>query len=547
MKINKVLSSILTMCLVSTSFFSILQVSAKTTEEQDSLKTEQSSMFARTPIKKNQYTINSKSDFHSFMKSSLLQISDYEIILACDIDMEGETCKPIEEFSGKFDGCGHKISNLKVQDSHKLFKKFEMAFIKTLDSFSEIKNVTFDNYIVNDKGSSAILPSSYKSAELVLTNYGTISGVNIINGKIFNINNTNKSGDAAGFVLNNEECGVIKNCSTEISYEKSKINAGFVYENSGEITDSFTAVLVNSEDNAGGFVNKNFGTIKNSKSTGNVNGFSCVGGFAANNFETGIISDNCVATGIAIGQEYVGGFCGNNKGIILDSRSEGDGKATTISTTMVCGGFVGINSKDIINCTSSGFGISSARTAGAAKAKAGGFIGENNGGSIMSCTAAKGGYATSFSGNVFAGGFVGDNKKGKITNCTAKGVTKAMSGLGQAKAGGFAGINKASIMSSKASGNVYLSAGIFYKDNGCGGFVGKNDQDGSIDGCYAEAMVETTNKKKGGGFVGEAKSKSTIKNSQSKAKIVTKSGTKSNTKFCQNKDKKAVIENCTAN
>ncbi|MDE5853088.1 MAG: hypothetical protein K2G97_03490, partial [Oscillospiraceae bacterium] len=61
--------------------------------------------------------------------------------------------------------------------------------------------------------------------------------------------------------------------------------------------------------------------------------------------------------------------------------------------------------------------------------------------------------------------------------------------------------------------------------------------------CYAEATVETTNKKKGGGFVGEAKNKSMIKNCQCKTKIVTKSGTKINTKFCENKDKKAVIEN----
>ncbi|MDE5600812.1 MAG: hypothetical protein K2I60_04260 [Oscillospiraceae bacterium] len=94
----------------------------------------------------------------------------------------------------------------------------------------------------------------------------------------------------------------------------------------------------------------------------------------------------------------------------------------------------------------------------------------------------------------------------------------------------------------KTSSNVYLCTGTCHKDDGCGGFVGKNDQDGNIDGCYAEAIVETTNKKKGGSFVGEAKSKSIIRNSQCKTKIITKSGAKINTKFCENKDKKAVIE-----
>ena len=142
-----------------------------------------------------------------------------------------------------------------------------------------------------------------------------------------------------------------------------------------------------------------------------------------------------------------------------------------------------------------------------------------------------------------AGGFVGENEKGIINNCTATGGADSRSSLGQAKAGGFVGINKASIMNSRASGSVYLSAGTFYKDDGCGGFVGKNDKGGSINRCYAEATVETTNKKKGGGFVGEAKSNSTIKNSQCKAKILTKSGLKINKIFCENKDKKAVIQN----
>ncbi|MDE5600163.1 MAG: hypothetical protein K2I60_00960, partial [Oscillospiraceae bacterium] len=93
---------------------------------------------------------------------------------------------------------------------------------------------------------------------------------------------------------------------------------------------------------------------------------------------------------------------------------------------------------------------------------------------------------------------------------------------------------------------VYLSTGIFCKDNGCGGFVGQNAKNGNIEGCYAQCKVETTNKKKGGGFVGEAEANSTIKNSTCKSIVVLKDGKTKKAEFCYNKNKKAVIENCSA-
>ncbi|MDE5852708.1 MAG: hypothetical protein K2G97_01545, partial [Oscillospiraceae bacterium] len=244
-----------------------------------------------------------------------------------------------------------------------------------------------------------------------------------------------------------------------------------------------------------------------------------------------------IAEPIKIKDYYVnvGGFCGSNIGEIIGSRFEGAATANATTFKTKCGGFVGDNDKQ--------GKISSCIATGSAEGQeyVGGFAGVNKS-EIVDCNANVKATAKTKINTALAGGFVGENEKGIINNCTATGGADSRSSLGQAKAGGFVGTNKASIMNSKANGNVYLSAGTFQKDNGCGGFAGKNDQGGSIDGCYAECIVETTNKKKGGGFVGEAKSKSTIKNSQCKTKIVTKSGTKNNTKFCENKDKKAVIE-----
>ncbi|MDE5853232.1 MAG: hypothetical protein K2G97_04225, partial [Oscillospiraceae bacterium] len=257
------------------------------------------------------------------------------------------------------------------------------------------------------------------------------------------------------------------------------------------------------------------------------------GGFVGNNDKQGKIA-GCTSTGSVTGQEYVGGFCGESTGEIVDSKAEGNAIAKTVSKTNRCGGFIGENSGIVKD--------SNAKGSSTGEEYVGGFVGVNKS-DIIDCNANGKATAKTKTHTALAGGFVGDNEKGTIISCTAIGGADSRSSSGQAKAGGFVGINKASIMDSKASGNVYLSAGTCYKDDGCGGFVGKNDQCGSIDGCYAEATVETKNKKKGGSFVGEAKSKSIIKNSQCKTKIVTKSGTKINTKFCENNDKKAVIEN----
>ncbi|MDE5600083.1 MAG: hypothetical protein K2I60_00525, partial [Oscillospiraceae bacterium] len=223
----------------------------------------------------------------------------------------------------------------------------------------------------------------------------------------------------------------------------------------------------------------------------------------------------------------------DNIGEISKSNSEGNAIAETVSNTNRCGGFIGEN-RGIVK-------DSNAKGSATGEEYVGGFAGMNKS-DIIDCIAHGKATAKTKIHTALAGGFVGDNEKGTIISCTATGGADSRSISGQAKAGGFVGINKASIMDSKASGFVYLSAGTCHKDDGCGGFVGKNDQGGSIDGCYAECIVETTNKKKGGGFVGEAKNKSKIKNSNYKGKIVTKSGVKINMKFCENKDKKALIQ-----
>ena len=681
MKAKRILLIILTVSIIATNFSSVVQASVQT-EEYDSSQAIQvnasedgSAQIASRPSEPTEeFIISSEDDFANFMATPELWESNYKITLACSINMHYAIFEPIKEFSGVFDGCGHTISNFFIEDSCYKNLGIGSAFINILNEYAEIKNVKFNNYNIGGKF------DSYKIAMLALTNYGIISCVDIINSGICKIY---ENANVAGFVITNY--GKITKCSTAISVDNREAAGGFVNKNFGVIEECISKGKVYGQSFAGGFVGYNEkGKIYNCSSTGNTMGDEYVGGFCGGNngeIENSNAKGNAKVTAIimksrcggfvgvnyanikdcssarnATGQEYVGGFCGDNKGEIIKSESRGDAKAMTSIMKNRCGGFVGTNDgnikccssigsakgqeyiggfcgdnkgnitnskskgdaeiiEDIINtnrcggfvgcndeygeiygCISTGSAkgqgyiggfcgdnkgkIAESESKGSAKVieyiintnRCGGFVGANYGvvnnctstgsatgeeyvggfagvnkSEIIDCNADGKATAKTKTHTALAGGFVGENEKGTIISCTATGGADSRSSSGQAKAGGFVGINKASIMSSKASGKVYLSAGTFYKDDGCGGFVGKNDQGGSIDGCYAEATVETTNKKKGGGFVGEAKSKSMIKNSQSKTKIVTKSGAKSNTKFCENKDKKAVIESCTAN
>ncbi|MDE5600642.1 MAG: hypothetical protein K2I60_03395, partial [Oscillospiraceae bacterium] len=351
---------ILTLCMVGISFVSILQVNAQTDGEQ------------------NQFVINSEDDFSKLMMSPEYWENNYKITLARDIDMTDKEFKPIEIFNGKFDGNGHTIKNLTIKDKSAKESVFYLAFIKTLGSsteFAEFKNVTFDNYTIKD-GSYKILKynpdlffttSDYCASGLVNYSYGTISGVNIKNGNMININKPEYFGSVAGFVIINEEDGIIENCSVDMKSEKSNIDAGFVCSNFGKIINSSTTLSARGS----GFVNTNYDTIEGCSSTGDVTGGKeFVGGFVIKNCNKGIIN-NCKATGtIKTDHKYgsAGGFAGiNSYGTIKNSTACGDVKGKSELSGFISSNYAGT----IINCEATG------NVTGSANSDASGFVGKN--------------------------------------------------------------------------------------------------------------------------------------------------------------------------
>ncbi len=190
----------------------------------------------------------------------------------------------------------------------------------------------------------------------------------------------------------------------------------------------------------------------------------------------------------------------------------------------------------------------------------GGFVGYN-GGKIENCTSSGKVTVEKVSMCVSVGGFAGYNEvTGTITNCEAEEYVHANTKL-SGKAGGFVGDNNGMIYESKFNGErVYLSTGILYKDDCCGGFAGKNSAGGVIDWCevgevkaepvgYGKKVgkgittVETTNKTKGGGLVGVAGKLSNTTNCTYKTRRKVNIG-EVGVKVCYKIETGAIVINC---
>ncbi|MDE5600585.1 MAG: hypothetical protein K2I60_03110, partial [Oscillospiraceae bacterium] len=288
-----------------------------------------------------EFIISSENDFESLMTKSEFWESNYKITLACDIDMKGKAYNSIKEFCGVFDGCGHTISNFKIQNKSDKGKNAELAFINTLNENAEIKNFKFDNYTI--EGNSDIK----KAASLILANHGTISGVDIVNGSI---NNIGEKANSAGFVLNNEGNGVVENCHIEnMNVEDAMIISGFAGTNLGRITNCSTTLSVSSkEDIVGGFVGVNDGEISDCKSKGIVT-------INAKSKDSTLLSGKILT--------ICGGFVGINSdnGKINSCKTACNVKANAKAAIILCGGFLGLNSGKIEDCIVKGevYGYSS--------------------------------------------------------------------------------------------------------------------------------------------------------------------------------------------
>ena len=201
-----------------------------------------------------------------------------------DIRLSGEWT-PIEDFTGVFDGCGHRISGVRVdsRSSGGLFKRI---------SRGEVKNLTVDARIKAHKNAGVIAGEIGDAKITACAATGTVSAA------------TNNAGGLFG-----ESAGTVDNC----------LSAVYVVE-----AGSF----------AGGIAGQNYGTIKNSISAAHsVSADMYAGGIAAIN--SGGKIERCVSADINV-FDYMMNNCGriavNKKEGITNSNFALDTMNTTSDT-----------------------------------------------------------------------------------------------------------------------------------------------------------------------------------------------------------------------
>ena len=341
-------------------------------------------------------TFSSGQKYAIYSKEELQKLADYvnsgnntggvEFVLGADIDLSSiSNWTPIGDYStntsyqfkGTFDGNGHVIKNLTIDNST---KDYQGLFGRTA-SGSVIKNIGLEGGSVKGKGSvgglvgqsystisnsyatGAVTGSSSSVGGLVGSSFssitnsyatGAVTGSSYYVGGLVgqsysSISNSYATGNVTGKSEVGGLVGEFASSSISNSYATGAVTGssdyvgGLVgYSEAGTISDSYaTGAVTGLSDYVGGLAGRSYvGTISNSYATGAVTGSSdYVGGLVGQSY-SGTIT-NSYATGNVIGEEFVGGllgqaYCANNNVEITNSISY-----STVSGNTAVGALVG--------------------------------------------------------------------------------------------------------------------------------------------------------------------------------------------------------------
>ena len=245
---------------------------------------------------------------------------------------EGRAWTPIgnsidNQYTGTFDGDGHTINNLKIDNGSAQYQ----GFVGCLGAGGKLQNLTM--------GASCSVTGYSPVGGLCSSNQGTIE-------------NCTNSGTVSGFGTVGGVCGLnggtLTGCTNSGAVTGSGQHVGGVCginqstitgcTNSGEVTGS--------DQNVGGVCGENMGgTIQNCTNKAEVTGSSKVGGVCSENY--GPIT-GCTNSGTVSGLGTVGGVCGQNSSNITYCYSTGTVTSTGNNVGGVCG-FNG-NAGALTNC-----------------------------------------------------------------------------------------------------------------------------------------------------------------------------------------------------
>ena len=270
----------------------------------------------------------------------------------------GTATTSMHAFRGYFDGDGHTVSGMYVDESD---NKFSAGFFGNV-SGRVIKNLTIKDAYVK----SADTEAGYDGAGILIGNAAQGYGIEI------SVENCHVSGKVEGNIscgglVGKNSYGVYKNCSSDVE--------------------------INSDYFAGGFVGNDFiGDHDSCTSSGTVNGYYCVGGYAGQ-FFCESKANKCLSDAEVNGRDWhVGGFAG------YVGYSEDDFGPCEITNCVALG--------DVNNTLRKGV-----------LSKTGGFAG-TNAECIIKNSHAAGKITVQDPDNNPAGGFVGYDTNGNVSDCS---------------------------------------------------------------------------------------------------------------------------------
>ncbi len=351
-----------------------------------------------------------------------------DFLLTDDIDLGGEPFSPIGSlsnlFGGSFDGDGHQIENLTIEQS----TQQGVGLFSSISSNATVSDLELIN--VDVEGASLV-------GAVVGFNQGTIANITI-EGVI------EGSSEIGGAVGVNELAGTIEGVSVDVEITVTdEVGRGIAGLNEGSISEGQTSgELICQGGKCGGLAGTNAGSIIDSTANTSVSGTaSFVGGLVGRNQSTIELS---VAHGAVTSEgDFVGGLVGLNTNSITESMATG----TVTSEGDFTGGLVGSNENSIADSMATGNvdsdgdftgglvghhegSIDEAAAQGDVSSNGdyvGGLIGYAESGATIEKAAATGDVTANFSD--FVGGLVGE-LLAELQNCYATGEVTGSSNVG---------------------------------------------------------------------------------------------------------------------
>jgi hypothetical protein len=236
-------------------------------------------------------------------------------------------------FTGVFDGKGHKITGLTVDDNG-AGNDF-LGLFGCIGEDGQVSNLGLEG--------------------------GSVSGDKYVGGLVGsnrhdNISNCYSTGEVSGYALVGGlvggNSGDVSNCYSTGNVDGRGSVGGLVGINAGDVSNCYSTGSVSGNSYVGGLVGTNrFDNISSCYSTGDVNGVGEVGGLVGRNGDWhtpgGAIS-NCYSTGNVDGRGSVGGLVGGNyAGLLSTAKILKCYSTGSVSGDTVIGGLVGSNEVEV--------------------------------------------------------------------------------------------------------------------------------------------------------------------------------------------------------